>query len=146
MPEPGSGWGWFSSLAVISRFKSEEFCLEEMNTCNCWLLELVRRQKRNSWQRVFLCSPSPSIPENSFLSLPELGFELPSLFPDVDAPFLGILFPTEGSGAPIGLALGHSQVCFGGEIPDPGRLLGNFFTIWAALEEGFWAGIGALVE
>lgn len=43
----------------------------------------------------FLCSPSPSIPGNSFLSLPELGFELPPLFPDVDAPFPGILLPME---------------------------------------------------
>lgn len=43
-------------------------------------------------------------------------------------------------------ALGHSQVCFGGQLSDPSHVLRNFFTTWAALEEGFGAGIGALVE
>lgn len=47
----------------------------------------------------FLCSCSPSISWNSFLSLSELGFELPALFPDADASFPGILLPMEGSGA-----------------------------------------------
>lgn len=86
----------------------------------------------------------PSIPGSSFVSLPELGFELPALFSGVGAPFPWILLSMEGSGA-IRL-LWHQRWATPKCVLGDNDLIqamswGNFFTTWAALEEGFGAGI-----
>lgn len=126
MPEPGTGWGWLSLGLNQGSFIPGK----------CWILEQVRGGKGNSRQS-FLRSPSAPIPGNSFLSLPQLGFELPALFPGVDSPFPWILLPMEGSGG----SCARSRLCPGGNSAPLGCFGGRIWgRNWCLDRAGIWAG------
>lgn len=139
----GNGDGWLPFLAVVSRFKAEEFHAEEMNPCGRWISGQVRRGRRNSRQRVSCALPVP--PSQGIPSSPCLSRVLSSQHYS-----LVLMLPFPGSRSSLMEGSGSCETSVGSLLGliwgTTTRSRGNSCRPWAALEEGFGAGTGARME